>query len=551
VKAECLPFSQIPHSTRLFTDFLAYSPKVQAFYPHSPRFGDWYKEQAGNLQYDPLRRELVAGALERQNRGWNASARTLENIARLRAGAGAVVTGQQVGLFGGPTFAIYKALSAVKLAEQASTAGVEAVPVFWLATQDHDLAEVNHVLMPGAEGSLHNIAVETAGAQDAPVGTVHFGKEIESAVASAGDLVGNPEITALLRESYRPGENFGSAYARLFARLFADWGVVLLDPSDPELQAMAAPLYQASVERVDELNQAILARGKELETAGYHQQVKVTQASALLFGLQHGTRLPVHTERAGGGNAPQFRIGDELLSRTELLKRIAAAPQDFSANVLLRPVLQDYLLPTIAYTGGAAEIAYFAQAAVVYRSLLGRVTPIVPRFSATLINHKLQVLLERYKLSVPQVFQGSEHLRATLAARSLPPELQQTFDNAEADLARSVQALRSALAKLDKTLADSAAHAEEKMRYQLGQLRAKAARAELRQTEILGRHAEFLSQALYPEKTLQEREIAACFFLARHGPQLLPALYDAFSPDCLEHQILFTGDAGERGSSDF
>ena len=143
MKAQCLPFAQIPHTTRLFTDFLAYSPSVQPFYPHSPHFSEWSKPQATTIQYDPSRRERVSSILERQNKSWDASPQTFACLTRLRRGAAAVVTGQQVGLFGGPMFAIYKALTAVKLAEEATAAGVDAVPVFWLATSDHDLAALN------------------------------------------------------------------------------------------------------------------------------------------------------------------------------------------------------------------------------------------------------------------------------------------------------------------------------------------------------------------------------------------------------------------------
>jgi len=152
VKSQCLPFTQIPHTTRLFTDFLAYSSSVRSFYPHSPHFGEWLTSQASALEYDSARRERVSAVLERQNKSWGASPQTLANLDRLRRGASAIVTGQQVGLFGGPMFAVYKALSAVKLAEEAGAAGVDAVPVFWLATYDHDLAEVNHVSIPGPDG---------------------------------------------------------------------------------------------------------------------------------------------------------------------------------------------------------------------------------------------------------------------------------------------------------------------------------------------------------------------------------------------------------------
>ena len=160
---------------------------------------------------------------------------------------------------------------------------------------------------------------------------------------------------------------------------------------------MPNPIYQAAIERASELDEALLARGKELDAAGYHQQVKVTPSSTLLFTLRGGARVPVHRHLNGSAD---FLIEDERISQADLLRRIKSSPQEFSANVLLRPVIQDYLLPTLAYVGGAAEVAYFAQVGVVYESLLARVTPIVPRLSATIVEQKPKALLERYGLSL-------------------------------------------------------------------------------------------------------------------------------------------------------
>ena len=343
-------------------------------------------------------------------------------------------------------------------------------------------------------------------------------------------------MTALLRETYRPGENFGSAFARLFSRLFAEWGVILLDGADPELHRIAAPIYKAAIERAAELDDALLSRGRELEAAGYHQQVKVTPSSTLLFTLHDGARLPM--QRRAGADTAEFLVADETLSGPELLRRIESEPEKFSANVLLRPVVQDYLLPTLAYVGGAAEIAYFGQGAVVYKTLLGRATPILPRFSASIIELKLQALLERYGLALTDVLQGPEALRDALAKHSLPADLQTAFDQAELSLGRSLAAIQQPLERLDKTLVEAAANAGSKMRHQLEQLRSRAARAELRQSETLSRHAELLSNALYPNKVLQEREIGGIYFLARHGTALLQALSETLRTDCLDHQIV-------------
>ncbi|HXP15802.1 MAG TPA: bacillithiol biosynthesis BshC, partial [Terriglobales bacterium] len=222
----------------------------------------------------------------------------------------------------------------------------------------------------------------------------------------------------------------------------------------------------------------------------------------------------------------------------ELLRRIESEPADFNANVLLRPVVEDYLLPTVAYVGGAAEVAYFGQAAVVYEALLERVTPIVPRFSGTIVEAKPQALLERYRLGVPDTFCAPDELRQKLAKHALPADLETSFDEADSAVKKSLALIQESLGRLDKTLVEAAANAGSKMQHQLEQLRSRAARAELRQSEILGRHAELLSNALYPHRILQERGIGGSSFVARHGAELLRSFYATMRTDCLEHQIV-------------
>ncbi|MGA6952946.1 MAG: bacillithiol biosynthesis cysteine-adding enzyme BshC [Candidatus Sulfotelmatobacter sp.] len=541
MKAQCLPFTQIPHSTRLFTDFLAYSPSVQPFYPHSPHFSEWSKAQASALQYDPSRRERVSAILERQNKSWDASPQTLANLGRLRAGAAAIVTGQQVGLFGGPMFAIYKALTAVKLADEATAAGIDAVPIFWLATSDHDLAEVNHVSIPGPDGLLRTLTTSSHAVPGAPVSNVRLGEEILPVVEEATSLLGDSEASQFLRESYRPGETLGTAFARFYAQLFGQWGVILLDASDAELHHVAAPMYRAAIEGVEDLDAALLARGDALERAGYYQQVKVTPSSVLLFAMHDGARTAIH-RLEGSNQAAELVIGSEpgaeKISSSELLDRISSAPENFSPNVLLRPVVQDYLLPTLAYTGGAAEAAYFAQVGAVYEKIIGRVTPIVPRFSATVVESKVQRWLGQYGIAVRDAFDGPEALRQTLAARILPTGLQVAFERANQSVEESFSGLQEALAKLDPTLVEASQTGASKVRYQLDRLRERAMAAELRRSEVVSRHAVALSQALYPENALQERGVAGVYFVARHGTELLRSIYDTMRTDCHDHQIL-------------
>lgn len=530
MKSECLPFTAVPGTTRLFADYVAKAEGVGAFYPagFAPGF-DGERQRA----YPAERRRAVAAILEKQNKAWGASQATLDNIAKLREGAAAIVTGQQVGLFGGPLFALYKALTAIRLAAEQSKAGRPAVPVFWLATEDHDLAEVNHATLLTTDAQLVRVATPTRAHENAPVSAVMLGDEITGPVAQAMDALGSSDASEALRAAYRPGETLGSAFARLYSKLFAHSGVILLDASDPELHQLAAPIYLAALDRCSELNEALAARDQQLENAGYHSQVKVVSSHTLLFGKPNGARLPLR--RSNGS----LVLGDEKLSAAEIRKRIETNPERFSPNVLLRPVVQDHLLPTAVYVGGPAEVAYFAQAAVVYEKLLGRVTPVVPRFAATLVEPRVARLLEKHRVKPQEAFVGAQKFGEILAARNLPADVEAKFGTAQGDLERAIAAMQEPLAQLDPTVAKAAEKSAAKMLYQFHRVRAKAARAELRRSEELRRHAQQLENALYPQGHLQERQVAGVSLLARYGPQLLLTLYDAIQSGCSGHQVVY------------
>ena len=516
---DCISFNSIPHTTRIFTDFLSYSPEIRKFFPTQPDM-EHVAAFAKSVPRDRERQARVADALEKQNRAWGASEATLRNIQHLRDGAFAVVTGQQVGLFGGPLMSLFKAASVLALAKQVQERGVDCVPVFWMATEDHDLDEVNQALLLTHDFHLVPFKANTAGTTGAPVAHLRFAEGTNGSVAEATKLLGESLAADYLRESYLEGDTFSNSFAKLYTRLFREHGLIFLDPADPELHRVAAPLFVDAVQRSAELDQAVLERNKELRDGGYHEQVKVTGESTPLFTLVDGARVPVH--RANGA----FTIAKKPVSAEELQKHIETAPENFSANVLLRPVLQDYWLPTLAYIGGPAEIAYFAQAAVVYQKLLGRVTPILPRMSATLIEPRIERLLTKYEVQLPELFHGECELRDCLAARSLPAELKQTFEQARQSVEAAMARISESFKKLDPTLVEAGERAASKMRYQVDRLEKRAAQAELRRTEILSRHAAQIENALYPNKSLQEREIAALYFYANHGAELIDRLID-------------------------
>jgi bacillithiol biosynthesis cysteine-adding enzyme BshC len=528
---DCISFNSIPHTTRIFTDFLSYSPAVRKFFPTPPDTGH-VAAFAKSVPRDRERQAHVADVLERQNRAWGASEATLRNIQRLRDGAYAVVTGQQVGLFGGPLMSLFKAASVLALARQVEQSGVECVPVFWMATADHDLDEVNQALLLTHDYQLAPFTAKTAGVAGAPVAHLRFAEGTNQMVAEAAKLLGESLAADYLRQSYAEGETFSDSFAKLCTRMFREHGLIFLDPSDPELHRIAAPLFLDALHRSAELDQAVLERNKELRDGGYHEQVKVTGESTPLFALVDGVRVPVH--RANGG----FTIAKKTVSAEELQRRIATAPENFSANVVLRPVLQDYWLPTLAYIGGPAEIAYFAQAAVVYQKLLGRITPILPRMSATLIEPRIGHLLSKYEVELPELFHGECQLRDCLAARSLPAELKQDFEQARQSVEAAMARIGKSLNTLDPTLVDAARRAASKMHYQVNRLQKRAAQAELRRTGILSRHAAQIENALYPNKSLQEREIGGLYFYANHGPELIDRLIELAQTRCPDHKVL-------------
>ena len=515
---------------KAFLFFLAHTSSVAPFYaPHNLAVSAY----ARSLKFDAERRRRVADVLERQNREWDASAETFASIDRLRAGAVAVVSGQQVGLFGGPLYSILKAASALQLAAELSAKGIDAIPVFWLATEDHDLAEVNQVALPGADGRFESETVSLKAGANVPVGQVRFGPEIEALVERSAELL-DGETAGMLRASYRTGETFGSAFGRLFSRIFAGTGLVLMQPLEPEVHAIARPVLLEAAQRAEEIDRELLRRGKTLRDAGYHEQVKVTGSSTLLFILEDGERTVMQI----AGN--DFLVGSaRKLPRTEVLQRIEHFPEQFSPNVLLRPVVQDYLLPTVVYFGGPAEIAYFAQASVVYEQLLGRVTPVLPRLSLTVVNGRMRRLMERYGLRLPDLFRGEQELRELLASRVLPATLQQQFEEGTRTVGALTERLATLLRPLDPTLVAAAEKAGLKMAYQVQRLAGKAARAELRKNEQLTREAAELMNGLFPAHGLQERTLPGIFLLSQNGLDVLDKLIAAAATHCSGHQLLY------------
>lgn len=537
-ECHCIPLSEIPHATRLFTDLVYHYDRVSNWYAHAPMDPQSYFAAAKTLNYPDSTRAEVSQVLEDQARNFGAVPEVLANIERLRRGAYAVVTGQQVGLFGGPIFSFYKALTAIKIAAGLTAQGLDTVPIFWLATEDHDLEEINHAWLLTADG--RPAVVKSAAkpeAEHAPVGDIPFTDEISTLVESAiamlppGDA--SDEAAQLLRDCYHPGATFGGAFGAFMTRLFGRFGVILMDPREPRFRKLAAPVFRKAIEGAGDFYRALDARNHELASHGYHAQVYVSAETSLLFVRQQGQRTPLR--RSG----ESFLLKGEPVTRESLLGELERNPQNFSPNVLLRPVVQDSLLPTLGYIGGPAELAYFAQAGAVYEGILGRMPVVAPRASFTLVDNHATKLLNRYGLSLPAIFKEDEAVRERMARRMLPPHLTATLDTSAKELDALLARVRGELGALDSTLDDAAARAGRKMSYQLRRLGEKSARAMLRRNEQIDRDATYLLNHLHPRHALQERIFTGLSFLAIYGTSLLDTVYDKVHPNSADHQPLF------------
>jgi len=523
MESQCISFREIPHTTKLFSTFLDDFNRVSGYYAHPPTLAGIATAASEVHLETAARRDLVA-VLREENAaflGGSLDSETARNLERLASGAVAIVTGQQVGLFSGPVFSIYKALSAVRCAEEMTQRGTDAVPVFWLATEDHDLAEINHCDWNTRAGLAHYDLPSRANDAGKRVGEIVLGSEIEALVETAIESLEGAfaeDVGRALHESYKPGETYGSAYGKLMARLMAGRGIVFVDPLDARLHRLAAPTFHRALDQSESLREELLARSNELDRGGFHAQVKVTRETTLLFYNIEGRREPLRSRNG------KFTAGNSTFSAEELHAAIDRAPESFTANALLRPVVQDTLFPTAAYIGGPAEIAYMAQAQVAYQKILGRMPAILPRSSFTIVEPPIARFLQKYGLSIRDTIDNRQKLRGKMEEKALPKALAKRFEKDEAALQRLLNGYKSLLERLDQTLLGALKSSERNIFHQFQKLKAKTARAESFRTGVLSRHERILLDSLYPHAALQERTLCGLPLLAAYGTELLDEL---------------------------
>jgi bacillithiol biosynthesis cysteine-adding enzyme BshC len=359
---------------------------------------------------------------------------------------------------------------------------------------------------------------------------------VEPLLDQASEFLDYAPICDLLRECYRPETTFAEAFGSLMARLFAAQGLVVIDASGRDFHRLGAPALRGAITQAAELEENLLARTASLEAAGYHAQVLVKPGGSLLFLLDQKTGARVPLRRAGN----TWKAAGASYTTEDLLEILEETPERLSPNALLRPVFQDTLLPTAAYIGGPAEIAYFAQSEVIYRMVLGRMTPVLPRFSATLIEPAMATVMARHELSWKDLVESgsAEALMLRLGARAMPIEGKRRIAAAGNAMDTELTALTSYLNSVDASLGRSAVVSANKMRYQMNRLRRMAATFELQKEASLTKHAHVLLRNLYPDGHPQERVLAGIGFIARSGEGLVERLVREAGSICVGHTLV-------------
>lgn len=519
MEQHCIRHTELPGTTRLFADLLYHFDRVAHLYPHAPYDPDSYLQAARQIVYPADRRAAMVAAL-RQTNPDNPS---VEKLAK--PDTVAVVTGQQVGLFGGPLYTVFKALAAVKLARTLSDRGTCAVPIFWLATEDHDLAEINVSWSQTADGAPVSFTTTSSNPLNGPVGNIPL-KDIPLE-AVRHSLEGMPfaaEAMALLESAYQDGQTFHAAFRRFVEQILKPYGMIYLDPLEPAIRQIAAPFLSRALSLSKDLVSQVQTRTHELEAAGYHGQVHLESNASLFFTLEGGKRTALK------------RNGDNFNDYT--LAQLQATPELLSPNAILRPVMQDYLLPTVAYLGGPAELAYFAQSQPLYQTLLGRMPVVAHRASFTLYNRRIAKLTKRYQLALKDIAVPDVTLREQMARQLVPEGITSQFGASrsvvQAELAKLAASVKGFDPGLEKALAKSSA----KVLYQIGKMEQKTAREAMRRDTRATADAEYVHNAIYPHRHLQERMYGILPFLATHGMALVDRIYQCVEPTCPDHQVL-------------
>ncbi|MGO8971541.1 MAG: bacillithiol biosynthesis cysteine-adding enzyme BshC [Myxococcaceae bacterium] len=519
-----------------FASFIQGDSAARALLPVRPldeeAWDDAFQRAAERRPADGLVEELQRQAAELPPS--KARERSLALLAR--AGAPVVVTGQQVGLFLGPLYTLYKAATVVARARWLSARhGRPCIPLFWLQTEDHDWAEIARaqVLLPAGRQAAFELPAETPEQARVSLAQRTLPSEVDGLTAALSDVLESlphgTAVSSLIARHYRAGSAPGAAFAGVLAELFADEGLVLLDPRTPAMARLATPVLHRAISQHEEISAALKDRTQALAEQGFAEQVHTRPDASLAFFHPRGPAGPRYRLEAVGSS---FCTPKGTLTRAELFACLEQDPLCFSTSALLRPLVQDTLLPTAAYIGGPAECAYFAQLPPLY-SLFGLSLPMVaPRARFRLVDEGTRQLLERLGLRPEDADRAREEVTAQVQVRPtwLPPA-QWLRARLLGPLERELEALLPHAVRLEPRLERNVRKTRNHVAYGVEKLVARLDRAALGQDRVVAQRLEQLFTALRPGGVPQERVYAFPGPAAAVGPRaLVTALVEAARP---------------------
>jgi bacillithiol biosynthesis cysteine-adding enzyme BshC len=516
-----VPLREIYRGTSLIADYWEANPRIADLLPRHFLDRTAYRSLAGLLHARRYDRATVAAVVEEQNRTLGADAASLANARRLRdPRALVVIGGQQAGLFGGPLYTLHKALTVVALARQleADLAG-PVVPMFWIASDDHDLNEVARAWVTDADGRLQEIAlpqhVAAAPSSRLPVSAVALGGGISAAIDALGAaLPATPraaETLAAVRASWLPTTTFPAAFGAWMHHLLAGTGITTVDPSDARLKALGTPLFRREIGEAGIVGRAVADQTARLSAAGYPAQIDVREGLLTLF-LHDPGRVALETTGTG------VRLsGGRTLRPAELDGLLEREPGRFSPNAALRPLLQDTLFPTVAMVLGPAELAYCVQLALAYERLDVPMPVLFPRVSLTVLEPRVARIMAARGLALEEAIRLGARLAREVSRRAIPPGLASRLAAARAAVASAWEGLLDDIDRLDHSLRRTAELAAAASARRFDVVEQKTARALLRRDAEVARQAAALEAALAPRGGLQERTLCPVSFAARWG----------------------------------
>jgi bacillithiol biosynthesis cysteine-adding enzyme BshC len=527
---------RFPWIRRLAADYIYNFPAVARFYAGNPAEHDAWTRAIERARGH--RRLEIARVVAAQQQGREAPSQAIE-AARMLADPGtvAIVTGQQAGLFGGPLYTLLKALSALKLADRiAREHHVPTVAVFWIEAEDHDWNEVRSATVFDESLAPKTITLPSElMLEPGPVGSVRLDDSVSAAVDELERILPatefRPALISDLRSIYAPGSGMADAFGRWLERVLGHMGLVVFDASDPAAKPLVRHVFTTELSSAGETARRATASGAELVQRGYHAQVQPQPDAAGLFVLDGG-RQPIH--HAGG----QFQVGEHRYSTADLVQEAADHPAGFSANVLLRPIVQDTLFPTIAYVAGPNELAYLGQLRGVYEYFSVPMPLMVQRPSATLVDSAALKFLSRYEVPLELLAPDDEALLNALLERQIPKAVEKSFDEASNAISTSMNALMRTIPAVDPTLEGATKSTLGKMTHDLETLHGKMIQAAKRRDETLRRQFTRTRSLAFPNGHAQEREIGFVSFLNQYGPALVERLHAELPLDAGSHWII-------------